>query len=296
MTWTTHLETTPASGEQLSWPPRTPAAEPSPASSPKRPRRLVAAVLTVALAVGGGAVGGWLTSALGSSSSATAQQPTRPTAAFDGQTFDVATVVSRLQKSVVSISTTVASRRGPFVTQGESAGTGVVINRQGDILTNAHVVAGATTVTVSIPGQSQPREAAVVGADPSADVAVLRVRDPSGLVPAELAKAGTLQVGDQVVAIGNALALEGGMTVTQGIVSALNRSLTTSSGTLSSLIQTDAAISSGNSGGPLVNAAGQVVGINPAVAASSGRVQASNIGFAISIDKALAVADELAST
>jgi S1-C subfamily serine protease len=85
------------------------------------------------------------------------------------------------------------------------------------------------------------------------------------------------------------------MTVTQGIVSALNRSIETSTGTLSSFIQTDAAISSGNSGGPLVNPAGQVVGINTAVAASSGRGQASNIGFAISIDKALAIADELAS-
>ncbi len=87
-----------------------------------------------------------------------------------------------------------------------------------------------------------------------------------------------------MVAIGNALALEGGPTVTEGIVSALGRSIDTDSGTLHGLIQTDAAISSGNSGGPLVNAAGQVIGMNTAVATSSGSVAASNIGFAISID------------
>jgi S1-C subfamily serine protease len=102
-----------------------------------------------------------------------------------------------------------------------------------------------------------------------------------------------VQVGDEVVAIGNALALEGGPTVTEGIVSALDRSITTGSGTLTGLIQTDAAISSGNSGGPLVDAYGEVVGVNTAVAASGGGVEASNIGFVISIDRALEVARQL---
>jgi putative serine protease PepD len=115
----------------------------------------------------------------------------------------------------------------------------------------------------------------------------------SGLATAQLADDDTTAVGDQVVAIGNALALEGGLTVTQGIVSALDRSIETSSGTLDGLIQTDAAISSGNSGGPLVNAAGQVVGINTAVASSSSGVEASNIGFAISIEDSIAVADAI---
>jgi S1-C subfamily serine protease len=126
------------------------------------------------------------------------------------------------------------------------------------------------------------REATLVGADTSADIAVVQV-DPTGLVAADLATS-TAAVGDDVVAIGNALALEGGLTVTEGIVSALDRSIDTSSGTLHGLLQTDAAISSGNSGGPLVNAQGQVIGMNTAVATSSGSVSASNIGFAISID------------
>ena len=100
-------------------------------------------------------------------------------------------------------------------------------------------------------------------------------------------------MGDDVVAIGNALALEGGPTVTRGIVSALNRTIEDESGSLSGLIQTDAAISSGNSGGPLVNAAGQVVGLNTAVATSSQSVSAENIGFAIPINQALQVAARL---
>ena len=96
-----------------------------------------------------------------------------------------------------------------------------------------------------------------------------------------------------MVAIGNALALDGSLTVTQGIISALDRSIDTESGALTHLVQTDAAISSGNSGGPLVNTSGQVVGVNTAVAASSATTQASNIGFAITIDRAVEIADGL---
>jgi putative serine protease PepD len=147
---------------------------------------------------------------------------------------------------------------------------------------------------VTITGESQPRSATVVATDTSADIAVVRVDDPTGLVAAPFGQSSELRVGDQVVAIGNALALEGGMTVTEGIVSALGRSIATdASSQLTDLIQTDAAISSGNSGGALVNAAGQVIGINTAVASSDGTVTASNIGFAISIDRAMAVADRL---
>ncbi len=104
-----------------------------------------------------------------------------------------------------------------------------------------------------------------------------------------------MAVGDDVVAIGNALALQGGPTVTSGIVSALNRSIDTDSGQMTGLIQTDAAISSGNSGGPLVNAAGQVIGINSAAAASTQNTTAQNIDFAIPIDKAMTVVQQLRS-
>ena len=130
-------------------------------------------------------------------------------------------------------------------------------------------------------------------ADAANDIAVVQVTDTTGLVAAPLGSSDQVAVGDSVVAIGNALALEGGMTVTQGIVSALDRSLQTDTDSLAGLIQTDAAISSGNSGGALVNAAGQVIGINTAVATSYAGVSVSNIGFAISIDNAIAVANSL---
>lgn len=252
--------------------------------------RLVAVALVALLA---GAAGGWL----GSLAEAGGEEADniavdRASTQLDGPTLDVAGVVAAVQQSVVSIETTVVTRQGPFGAEGEGAGTGIVLD-DGYVLTNAHVVEGATDISVTVPGDDEPRAAELVAADSEADIAVLHVTDGDGMVAAPIGSSSDLQVGDQVVAVGNALALEGGMTVTQGIVSALDRSIDTDDGTLSGLIQTDAAISSGNSGGPLVNAAGEVVGINTAVAASGGGVSAANIGFAISIDTARAVADAL---
>jgi S1-C subfamily serine protease len=206
--------------------------------------------------------------------------------------LSVADIVDGLADSVVSIETTVSYRRGPFEAEGTGAGTGVVLD-DGYVVTNAHVIEGATEVEVTVPGSGATLPATIVGSDPANDIAVLHVDDTSGLVPASLGSADLAAVGDSVVAIGNALALEGGLTVTQGIVSALDRSVETAEGTLDDLIQTDAAISSGNSGGPLVNDHGEVIGINSAVATSGGGVSASNIGFAISIDTALEVVAEL---
>lgn len=241
-----------------------------------------------------GAIGGRLTA--DAATDTPVDQVAATSTSFQGDPLDVAGVLARLEQSVVSIETSVQARRGPFVTEGEGAGTGVVIDDSGHVLTNAHVVEGATAVEVTLPGDSSPRAAEVLAGDSESDIAVLQVVAPSGLVPADLADSSETVVGDEVVAIGNALSLEGGMTVTQGIISALDRSVDTEWGTLGDLVQTDAAISSGNSGGPLVDADGEVIGINTAVAASSGGVQASNIGFAISIDRALDVAQELLST
>lgn len=211
---------------------------------------------------------------------------------LDGDQLDVAGVVDALSGSVVSVESEILTQQGPFVSEGTGAGTGIVLD-DGYILTNAHVVADAQSVTVSLDSDDEPREATVVAADEEADVAVLHVDDTDGLVPATLGSSADVQVGDDVVAIGNALALEGGMTVTEGIVSAADREIDLGSGTLTGLIQTDAAISSGNSGGPLVNASGEVIGINTFVAASSTSVSATNVGFAIDIDTALDVASTL---
>ena len=181
-------------------------------------------------------------------------------------------------------------------TQGGSVGTGVIVTSDGQIITNEHVVAGATTVKVLLNGEINPREAKVLATDSGNDLALLQLKDNiTGLTAAIFADPGGLAVGDQVVAAGYALDLDGGPSITAGIISALNRTLTTQNGALNSLIQTDAAISSGNSGGPLINLAGQVVGINTAVARGDFSTAANNIGFAISVGEVLRVLDILRS-
>lgn len=211
---------------------------------------------------------------------------------FNGGSLDVAALVDSLQGSVVSIDATVQQYNGPFSSEAHGAGTGIVLD-DGYIVTNAHVVEGASAVTITPANGSEPRDATIVGGDTTADIAVLHVDDTSGLRPAKLGNSDDIAVGDDVIAVGNALALEGGQSVTRGIVSAVDRSLDTGNGTLTGLVQTDAAISSGNSGGPLVNADGEVVGINTAVLQSNPNMAANNIGFAISIDKALQTADQV---
>ncbi len=210
-----------------------------------------------------------------------------------GAVLDVGAVLDTVEPSVVSIETLVQSGRGRWAVEGSGAGTGIILDTEGRVLTNAHVVEGASSITVTVNGEV--RSATVIGSDASADIAVLMLDDATNIVPAALA-ATDAEVGDDVVAVGNALALEGGLTVTSGIVSAIDRSIETSSGTMTGLLQTDAAISSGNSGGPLVNTAGEVIGINTAVASSSTSIQASNIGFVIPIEQAAAVAERLISS
>jgi putative serine protease PepD len=269
-----------------------PAAPPPPPEAHGRRRGVLIGASLAVLSLVGGAAGG--TFIAGSSGSNGSSPVAVQRASLDfNQTLDVAAALDQVKASVVSIETTIQARQGRQVVQGKGAGTGVVIDQRGDIVTNAHVVDGATSVTVTVPGDSTPRSATVVATDRTADIAVVHVNDSSGLVAAQLGDSGDVQVGDQVIAVGNALALEGGLTVTQGIVSALNRSIDTDSSTLTDLIQTDAAISSGNSGGALVDATGKVIGINTPVATSSGSVQASNNGVAKSIEKANSVAEKL---
>ena len=192
--------------------------------------------------------------------------------------LDVAAVLDAVEGAVADIQATGPRQAGQ--------GTGIVYRADGLVLTNAHVVEGATRVTVTTTGDRQARDATVVGTDPDNDIAVLRVTDTDGLVVAQLGRSADTRVGEDVVAIGNALGLRGDPSVTRGIVSALDRTI----GDLTGLLQTDAAINSGNSGGPLVNAAGQVIGINTAIAVQN---NAQNIGFAIPIDRAKAIAERL---
>jgi S1-C subfamily serine protease len=204
-------------------------------------------------------------------------------------------LVEKISDSVVAIDVvgTTIDQMGRFSTESW-AGSGFVFAPDGLIATNAHVVDGADQITVTL-SDGSTLTASLVGSDSALDLALIRV-PRTDLVPLELAEDLTLQVGDFVIAAGNALALEGSPTITAGIVSGLDREVTLSDGTtLSHLIQTDAAISSGNSGGPLLSASGEVVGINTAAAASSETSTAENVGFAIAVTVAGPYLTQLAS-
>jgi putative serine protease PepD len=283
-----------------------PAPQPAPPASPPIPPTAVAsppvppaparrggpfAVLVVVAALLGGAISGGLVSAARTHSSSPAKTGTSPTTSGGPSSAivrpsDVQSILAKVEPGVASIRTSAAQAGRFFPSSG--AGTGMVLTADGEVLTNAHVVAGATSIEVKLSTEQDYRAADLVGANTTEDVALVKIRNASGLKTVALGQSADLKVGDDVIAIGNALDLDGGLTVTEGIVSALNRTLSDSGENLTGLIQTDAAINPGNSGGPLVNAAGQVVGMNTAVAGD-----AQNIGFAIAIDKAKPIIDGL---
>jgi S1-C subfamily serine protease len=196
--------------------------------------------------------------------------------------LDIQALLQKAQPSVVSIHVGEDSA-GVY----GAAGSGVVVDTDGTVLTNAHVVQGETNMEVTLFDGSR-HDAELVGSLPDNDVALIRIKEPKDLVAAELGSAETTKVGDPVVAIGNALNLGGPPSVTEGIVSAKDRSIPVPGSRLEHLIQTDAAINPGNSGGALLNAAGQVIGIPTAIISD-----AQNIGFAISIDEVKPLIEQL---
>ena len=282
-------------------PPPDPARPPGPPATAGAPRRrrgattwaaLAAAV--VVIAAGSAVLGGLVAHRIDRDP----RPPQRPSGqaidvgpARDGLDggIDVAAVAGLVAPSVVTVS---ADIDGGDLGAGGSIGTGVITTADGEVLTNAHVVEGATEIRVRLAGETEPRAATLLAADPGNDLALLRL-DGDGYAPATFADPTSVRIGDDVVAIGFALDLDGGPSVTLGIVSALDRTLALSEGALDGLIQTDAAISSGNSGGPLVNAAGEVVGINTAVARGDSVTAVSNVGFAISVAEALPIIESL---
>ena len=209
----------------------------------------------------------------------------------------IAEVAEKVSKSVVSIVT--STKATDFFGQSydsSAAGTGVIVTGDGYVLTNKHVINGANKVTVILDDGTTYEDVEVVATDPLNDIAYLKIKDVSDLNAATLGDSKTISVGQQVIAIGNALG-QYQNTVTAGIISGTGRSVTASDGTgrstetLSDMIQTDAAINSGNSGGPLVNAAGEVIGINTATSTS-----AENMGFAIPISSAKGMLKQLVET
>ncbi|WP_440250662.1 S1C family serine protease [Clostridium sp.] len=201
--------------------------------------------------------------------------------ATDNTALSAVDIYKKVAPAVVMVSTkTVQSVNGWFQQETEGMGSGFIINEEGYILTNYHVIDGAKEVTVTL---SDGREvtASVVNYDSDKDIAMIKINEEvkvPGVV--ELGNSDALQPGEEVVAIGNPLSKELSSTLTKGIISALNRNVETQSGVSTNLIQTDTAINAGNSGGPLINTKGQVIGINT-LKASDG---AEGIGFAIPIN------------
>src|SRR5918996_2533801 len=178
----------------------------------------------------------------------------------------------------------------PQQQESTATGSGFLIDDDGHILTNAHVVEGAKDVEVQL-GDGDTQTAEIVGTDPSTDLALLKVDDTNGVSPLPLGDSDQARVGDPVIAIGNPFGLD--RTVTSGIVSALQRQIQAPNGfSISDVIQTDAAINPGNSGGPLIDGAGQVIGINSQIATAGGGGSVG-VGFAVPIDTARDIASQI---
>jgi putative serine protease PepD len=238
-----------------------------------------AAVAAIALSDGGGSSPAKTTSA-SSAIKSSASSGTRREAASTA--LSATQIYKQASAGVVAIKAVTA--------EGEDEGTGIVLNDKGLILTNAHVVAGASRLTVAVKGSSSTtRAATLVGEEANDDLALIKV-DPSGLglKPLSLASAKDVQVGDAVYAIGNPYGLE--ETLTRGIVSALGRTIQAPDGAkIEGAIQTDAALNPGNSGGPLLNDEGAVIGVNSQIASDAASVAGSQpgstgVGFAVSSD------------
>lgn len=267
----------------------------------KRPRgRLVGTIIGVVAVVGLGFGAGYAGGLLANQPIGTTTTPFEAVK-NDGNKIvteseqTISDVVERAKPSVVSIVTSGSASRTGYAAQ--AAGTGIVISKDGYVLTNRHVVAGASTASVAMSDGTTYENVKIVGTDPLNDLAFLKISGANDLKPATLGDSKTIRIGQGVVAIGNALG-QYQNTVTSGIVSGLGRPVIASTdGTgrdaenLSDLIQTDAAINSGNSGGPLLNLQGQVIGINTAVASD-----AQSIGFAIPVGAAKGMLKQLLAT
>ncbi|SDH00003.1 putative serine protease PepD [Nonomuraea jiangxiensis] len=256
-------------------PPQAPPAPApkTPAAPPRGRLLLIAALVAAVTGAGAGVAGARLIEGAGPAPFvALPRVPPAPSASLTGMSATAA----RVLPSVVSIQA------------GRAGGSGFALDGQGHILTNAHVVRGEQEVTVVL-NDGRRLNARVIGEDDGEDLAVLEVDHSGDLTPATLGRSSELSVGDQVLAIGSPLGLTG--TVTAGIVSATDREVRLG-GYWRTAVQTDASINPGNSGGPLVNARGEVVGVNTAIAAGRGGGNIG-IGFAIPIDRAAPIAERI---
>ncbi|MFI7546261.1 S1C family serine protease [Actinoplanes sp. NPDC049599] len=253
-------------------------ALPGPALTRRWPMLAAAGLVVVAVSAGTGGAAGYL--------AGSAPEPaagSQPAPAPAGVPSDLVGAAARALPGVVSVQVRTGS--------GGGSGSGFVFDDRGHIVTNNHVVTSAAGGSVSVVGSDGRRlTAEVVGTDPGSDIAVLRVTPSAALRPLDLADRTATRVGEPVLAVGSPLGLSG--TVTAGIISALDRQVRLGGTARQTAVQTDASINPGNSGGPLVNARGEVVGVNTAIATLEGG-GSIGIGFAVPIDRARQVAATL---
>jgi S1-C subfamily serine protease len=283
------------------WVPPPPPPPPPPVRGEPHLWRWIAVSFLVALiAAGGSGIGvGWglaralhgtptvVQSPIAIASPIASQNATPATGSVDANA-----IASKVDPALVFINTVVGT--------GQAAGTGMILTPDGEVLTNNHVVTGSTSINVTIVGQSASHTAHVIGVAPAADVALIQIEGVSGLPTVTFASSTNVQVGDPIVALGNALGLGGTPSVSSGTVTALNQTITASEGgskseQLTGMIESDAPISPGESGGPLVNTAGQVVGMITAGDIQGFRSQTSRVNYAIPADTAVNYVNKIRS-
>ena len=253
-----------------------------PPAGPRRPHRILAGAAAAIIAFGAGAgVTAWANGAGGSGAS---------------KVLSTSKIVQMADPSVVNIVSTLGGQGA------ESAGTGIVLSSSGEVLTNNHVIDGATAIQVTDVGNGHTYQAKVVGYDASHDIAVLKLQGASDLQTATIGDSDTVQVGHKVVALGNAGGEGGSPKVASGQVTGLGAAITaqdegsSSSERLTNMIRTNAPIQPGDSGGPLMNTSGQVVGIDTAASSQQESAQNGTIqAFAIPIDRAVSIAGQISS-
>ena len=286
-----------------------PWAPPPPPAPPTRNtiwHRIAATVVIAAVVSAAAGAGiGWSLARTITSRTTTAQTSAQPAfqqpaqagspiqpAPSTGGNLDTAAIAAKVDPAIVDINTVVGT--------GQAAGTGMIINSTGEILTNNHVVDRSTSIQVTIAGRFQTYSAHVIAADPRADIAVIQVDGVSGLPTVSFASSSAINVGDAIVALGNALGQGGTPDVSQGRITALDQTITASEGgakseQLSGMLQSDATIYPGDSGGAIVNLSGQVVGMITAGAVQGFRSSASNVNYAIASDTILSVVNQIRS-
>jgi S1-C subfamily serine protease len=293
----------PPGGPIPAWAPPPPPAPPASNSIWHQIAATVVIAAVVAAAAGAG-IGWSLARTIGSHTPTaqviqpTTQEPAQPgspiqPAPSTGGGLNTDAIAAKVDPAIVDINTVVGT--------GQAAGTGEIITSTGEILTNNHVVDRSTSIQVTIAGRAQTYTAHVIGVDPSADIALIQVDGGvSGLPTVSFASSSSVKVGDPIVAIGNALGQGGTPDVSQGSITALDQTITASEGgskseQLTGMLQSDATIYPGDSGGPIVNSAGQVVGMITAGDVQGFRSSASTVNYAIPSDTILGVVNQIRS-